>query len=215
MATKIVTDYKIGLKEGVESALRGIFGTNYPDPQLRNKVHISLDFPIEEVSYPAIYITYSEGPIENVGVGHEEYFIDPATGSPSRTRHFRFTGQLNFNVIGRNPLERDTVTAGFLNVLAFGPTDPTFEPYYNALFDNDFVHLQVNTDQIIPGGENIMNVPWNSEGDERLFANQYRVAVLGEFWNNPVTGNLIEVDTVDAYPYRGGEGQLPPTWAIP
>jgi hypothetical protein len=214
MATGIVTDYKIGLKEGLEAALRGIFGSNYPDPQLRNKVHVSLDFPQEEATYPAIYITYSEGPIENVGVGHSEISVDASTGSPQVVRHYRFSGQVNFNVLGRTPLERDMVTAGLLNVIAFGRDNPIFQPYYDALYDNKFVHLQVNTDQIVPGGENVTNVPWDSEGDERLYANQYRVAVVGEFWNDPVTGGLIQISTVDLYPYRGLEGQLPPSWAV-
>lgn len=59
-------------------------------------------------------------------------------------------------------------------------------------------------DRIIPGGEQIGAVPWESE-DELQFGNSYSVQIYGEFWSKPESGELILIDQIDLYPYRTGE----------
>lgn len=202
-STSLVRDYKVGLKREIERALGGVFGDTYPDPNFRNKVQVHLDFPMQEEAFPAVYLTYQEGQVENVGVGHVEAGLDD-NGNAAQIRHFRFSGQLMFNIMGRNPLERDTVTEGIINLLSFGRDMPAFKPFYDELFDGQFVKIQVLTDSIQPGGENVITAPWNTE-DDRLYTNRYSVPVFGEFWNSPTTGGLIQIETVDLYPYRADQ----------
>lgn len=63
-------------------------------------------------------------------------------------------------------------------------------------------------DRIIPGGEQIGSVPWESE-DELQFGNSYSIKVFGEFWSDPESGELVEIGEIDLYPYRPGEQPVP------
>lgn len=199
-STNIVYDYKVGVKREIEEALQNLFGPTYPDTNLRNKVKVHLDFPLEQQQYPAVYLTYNEQTLESAGIGHTESGYDN-NGMPVQLRHWRFTGRLNFNVLGRSALERDMVASGIINLLSFGRDTPAFKSFYEDLFNGEFVKLQVLTDSVQPGGEGVTNAPWNTE-DERLYTTQYSVPVFGEFWNDPQTGGLIVIENVTLMPYR-------------
>lgn len=202
--TDIILDYKVGLKDSLVNGLQGLFGPTYPDPQFRNKVKVSLTFPMEEVSFPAVYLTYREQSLQNIGVGHMESDLDPDSGQPRLIRRWKFEGYINFNIIGRTPLERDTVTAGLVNLFAFGKDNPILSPFIDALNNNAYAAVQINTGQLVPGGESVSTVPWDNEGDDRLYVNQYSARLFGEFINNAMSGDLIEINSVNLYPYRDG-----------
>lgn len=196
----LILDYKVGLKRELVYALREVFGTNYPDANYRNKVQVHLEFPMEQTQFPAVFIHYNEGPIENVGVGHSELGYDD-DGTPIRIRHFRFSGSVNFAVMARSTLERDTISAGLINALTIGRTMPEFDNFWSRVDSPLFVKLHLMTDQITPGGESFAAPPWNTE-DERIYTDKYTVNVFGEFWNNPTSGGLVEIDRVNLFPYR-------------
>ncbi len=63
-------------------------------------------------------------------------------------------------------------------------------------------------DRIIPGGEQIGAVPWESE-DELQFGNSYSIKVCGEFWSDPESGDLVEIGEIDLYPYRPEDQPIP------
>lgn len=204
---KIAFDYPMGVKREVVSAFKPMFGSDYPDPNYASKIHFSLDWPTEQTQYPAIFVTYTEGPIENVGVGHREWITDDF-GIPVEYRHYKFTGQLNFNILGLSPLERDEVAAGLVNLLAFHEVLDPFKNLEPELNDQDFAGIILNTERITPQGTNESPVPWGN-ADEQIFAATYSVPLYGEFMSDPSTGNLIIVSGVEVYPYRPEQG---PPW---
>lgn len=192
----IVTDYKVGLKTEIVRALAPIFGPQYPDPQLRGKVAVTYEYPRVITKFPAIYINYSEGPIQNVGVGHYE-----REGDLIEYKHFKFRGDVNFNVLALTAKDRDLVTAGLLNVLAFSDRQPEFAKFHKEIHDSDWIRIQMLKDEIQPAGETTGPVPWDSP-DELIYAARYSVALFGEFYSNPATGQVITISEVNAYPYN-------------
>jgi hypothetical protein len=202
----ITTAYKTGIKKQVVSALKPTFGPTLPDERYRN-IYVGLEFPLEQVHYPAILVTYSEGPIRNVGVGHYEFVVDDNLIT-AKVKHFYFEGSLNFNILALNPTDRDNLSAIVINMLALGKNMPEFLDFWERLETETYVPLRLMTDVIDPGGEQVNEVPWQSE-DERLFSNRYSVQVFGEFLSDPDSGDLIEIDTVELFPYEFG---TPPPW---
>ncbi len=205
----INTDYKIGLKREVVEALRPMFGSNFEFEDLRNHVYVGLEYPMTRVQYPAIYITFQEEELRNVGIGHYEldYTVDQLY--PKIIKRWYFTGQLNFNVIALNALDRDRISAALVNMIAFGEVMPEFSGFWNEIRDQDYVAMAPLLDRMITGGEAIGAVPWESE-DELQFGNSYGIKVYGEFWSKPESGDLILIDQIDLYPYR--EGEQEPHW---
>lgn len=202
MATAITDDYKTGIKREIVNALKVVFGNDFPLPEYRN-IYVGLEYPMRPVNYPAIYITFTERELRNIGVGHEEISFDDS-GSPFRHKRWWFEGAVHFNVVALNPLDRDKLSAALINVLAFNQDIPEFNVFYNELYDSDYVDLTLMSERIIPGGEQVGAVPWESE-DELQYANTYSVNFTGEFTSNPYTGELIQISTIRVSGYNPGE----------
>jgi hypothetical protein len=191
------------VKRELISSIKPFFGLSYPDKDFANKINVTLDWPQEPVHLPTILITYTEGPIRNMGVGHVEMDSDD-NGVPITYKHFQFDGQVNFNVLALSPIERDRIAAGLINLLAFNDVIPEFGGFLDEVSDNDYVSIVINPDNITPHGENTAPVPWGNP-DEMIFGNTYSIQMHGEFYSNADTGELIEISSVAAWPYRPGE----------
>ena len=204
MATVINDAYKTGIKREIVRALKPLFGDTFPIPELRNQVYVGLEYPMKVVNYPAIYITFTEREIRNVGVGHLEIGID-ANLSPYKIKRWWFEGTMHFNILALNPLDRDRLAAAVINILAFNQDGPDeFAPFYDELYDADYVDLTLMSDRIMPGGEQVGGVPWGNE-DEQQYGNTYSVAVSGEFTSNASTNDLVQISTIRVSGYTPDE----------
>lgn len=208
MTGPINDDYKTGIKREIVGALRPMFGSTFPYVDLRNQVYVGLEYPMEPVNYPAIYITFNEREIRNIGVGHIEQAVDDNL-LPYKVKRWWFEGTINFNIIALNPLDRDRLAAALINILAFHHDGPEeFSAFYDELYDADYVDLTLMTERIIPGGEQVGATPWDSE-DELQYGNSYSVAVSGEFTSNASTNDLVQISTIRVSGYTPGEA---PPW---
>lgn len=159
MSTYINTDYKIGLKREVVEALRTVFDSSFPWPDLKDRVNVTLEYPMEQIKYPAIYITYTEEELRNAGVSHIELDYESDALFPMGIKHWIFSGTLHFNAVALNPLDRDRLASALINAIAFGGVVPELNDFYKELYDAEYVAIQPLFDRIIPGGEQVGQVP--------------------------------------------------------
>jgi hypothetical protein len=200
-------DYRIGTKREIVTALKPLFGNSFPIPEMRNNVYVGLEYPMEAIDYPAIYITYVERELRNAGVG--QVFEEAASdGSLVHYRHWRFAGTLYFNIIALNQLDRDRLASAVINILAAADEFSEFSDFYNELYDAEYVALTLLSENITPGGDQVTPVPWGAP-DEQQFSTTYSVEVFGEFVTDPATGGLIQISRILVSPYRIG---TPPPW---
>ena len=189
--------YKLGIKEQIVEALRLVFGASYPDLTYAGKISIESEYPGTEVSYPLIVVRFTSNEVKNVGVGH--YEIDPAYPS-DEVLHWRFSGYLTFTVYALSPLDRDKILAGLTNLFAFGKDIPAFSTFQTKVRNQRFVTLVVMSDSFTEGADMAMPPAWNPTSNELLFSNSMTFQVFGEFFTQPTTGVLVEVDEVDLFP---------------
>lgn len=194
--------YKVGVKREIINALRDVFAV-WPDVRLRGKVQVINEYALAEVDYPLVQVKFNETEIRNVGIGHFEVDYD-RDGTPRKLLHWMFKGQLSFTVYANSPVDRDMIAVGLLNLLAFGHEIPEFKQFNDEIRDFDFVALQLNTENIHPGGDGAGPAPWGNQ-DDLLFYTTYSVDVLGEFFTDPRTSDLVQIGTVIAYPYKPGQ----------
>jgi hypothetical protein len=206
MATStITTAYKMGLKRQVVNALKPLFGATFPIPEYQN-IYVGLEYPMRNADYPAIYVTYREREIQNVGVGYREIAYDDS-GQYYPRKRFRFQGDVYFNVMTLSPLDRDRLSAALLNILAFADVKDNFGSFLDRLTSGEYVDLTPNLERIVPEGEQVGDVPWGNE-DEKVFMASYGFPVLGEFVSRPTTqtdgatskGDLTEIDSITVDP---------------
>ena len=207
MATSdsVVTfNYTQGFKRAIVSSLKPLFSQpEFPIDDLRNHVYVGLEYPLTDVLFPAIYITFQEQQLRSVGVGHTEE-LTAEDGAPIRYKHWMFTGSVNFNIMALSPTERDQLSSILINILAFGDMNGWLNQFQQSVFTSSYIYLQYLKEIIHPMGETIGSVPWDSE-TEMIFSTNYAIDVLGEFYSNIYTGDLIEVEHVDIFPYREGD----------
>lgn len=193
--------YKIGIKEDIINSLRKVFESDYPDQELASRISIVSEYPINEVQYPMVVIRFNSSRLDNIGIGHYELSDDVPY---SRILHWIFEGTLNFTVNALTPLDRDKVIVGLLNLFAFGPDIPVFQNFRDQIMNQEFVTMTLMTDSIQETGDSVTNPSWD-QNNELVFTDSLILRVIGEFFTEPTTGNLIEIDTINLYPYQPGQ----------
>jgi hypothetical protein len=221
MTTEIITSYQLGIRREVINALRETFNT-YPDtqfftPEFKSRVFIGTEFPIKETQYPSIYVTYSEGIVKNAGIGNfEMQTMEDLT--VQKVLHWRFEGAVNFNIFAKTSMDREMLSAGVLNILAFGKEIPEFKIFWDEIYDADWVVMQMIGDNPRPTGDSTEIAPWSQT--ETVYTRGYQVAVMGDFYTNPLAGGLIRISDIDMFPYRYDQpvpsgDQTPPNNTVP
>lgn len=202
VVTDISTQFKVGVKREIVGALRKAFGPNYPDTELANRVSVVAEYPTKEVSYPMVVFHFNPGLIQDTGLGNFEIAYTEQ-GEPAQVKRWRFEGSITLTVYALSPFDRDMVILGLLNMFAFGDEIVGFADFWKEIRDYDWVELQINTGTIQESGDQVVTVPW---GDDELpvFTDSLTLQVIGEFYVEPKTGNLVQISSVPVYPYLPG-----------
>jgi len=198
--TPLNLQYKVGIIQQTIQALRAVYKSpTFPDPELSQKINIEIEYPIIQTRFPAIYVTFNENKVIDGGLGN--YTIeDDDSGTPHFFRQWIFEGLINFNIMALDPLERDTLSASLVDIFAFGTDMTAFQPFYDEIYDEDFVSLQLLHAHLLPGGNNISPAPWGNT-DEFVYISSYGAATAGSFWTEPDNPQLVPINKIIPYPY--------------
>ena len=199
---KNVDNYKIGVKNEVVDALRQVFLSDYPNEELANRVQITLEYPLEEVHFPAIMVSFNEGDVHLAGVGHREY------SEGQIIAHWRFEGTITFKVMALSNLDRDLLSGSLVNVIAFHHANEGHSRFFEEIFDSEFLDLQIGMGQVSAGGDQVEDVPWD-DSTRKLYTATYTIPIIGEFYALRESGVLVTITDVELFPYR--PGQVVPT----
>lgn len=191
--------HRVGVIQTITNALRKTFDSGYPDNYFSN-MYVGPEFQMELSKYPAIIVSYQERTIRNMGLGHYVEERD-AQGLDRMYQQWFFEGTLIFTMIGRTALERDRLMDAFVDVVGPGKYRPSTSPFFEELYDDDFIILNVNVENITPGGVTAAPAPWDN-ADDMLFSGQYTLDVNGEFFSDADTSDFISINKIVAFPYR-------------
>lgn len=192
----LTLQYRVGVKEQIVQALRSVYSSpNFPEPDLKKKINIELQFPIVQEKYPAIYVNWIENSVYDAGLGNYQMENDELV------RHWIFEGEINLNIMATDPYERDILDASLADLLAFRHENTLYRQFMTEIYDGDFVMLQPNLAFLIPGGDQVTPAPWQNT-DEFIFISSYSIATVGEFISTPDSSTLLRISDVRTYPYR-------------
>jgi len=155
-----------GLIESVKTAtvqaLRdGLQGSSFFDKN--QKITISLEYPMEEVHYPSVWVQFSITKLNRSGVGHE-IPVKAEDGTWSFIQEWTFMGRITLTVLALKSITRDKISDSLVVALAFARppelllTQPQADTKQNrslitALDENKYVALTLQLDTLIPGGQ--------------------------------------------------------------
>jgi hypothetical protein len=207
--------YKTWVKTSIVEALKPVFA-NHPDEKIRG-TKVSIDYPTSRAHYPAVIVRFFEQQIQNAGVGHVEYIlINDSDPYRVKFRHFLYKGSIEFAIFGLSSLDRDLISDTIVQTIAMSDMASYTRNFWDRIYfpdtsvKSDWNYVNLNTDELMPMGEQQTPQPWLSE-DQLVYQTGYRVGIYGEFYNLPPTvlpaGGVIEKVTV--YPYYPPDDPLP------
>lgn len=207
--------YKTYIKTALVEALRPVF-TNHPDNPLQD-THVTIDFPLDKASYPAVIIRFFEREVKNIGVGHVEFILLDGDSVPSKFKHYIYNGDIEFAVYGLSSLDRDLLADSLVQTLTMGDLTAYTNNFINRIYfpnasqypDSVWNYVNLNTDRIQGFGETQVPAPWQPE-DVLLYQTSYRIGIFGEFYSLPPdTPDAQLITKVDFYPYQEGLEPIP------
>lgn len=196
--------YKVRIKEEIIDALRASFeSADFPNRDIIGNVKITLDYPMDEVHYPAIMVELDERVIQMAGVGHYELGEDEI-GNVALLAHWRFEGSIKFTIFGLSSADRDILSSALVNMIAFPGANNAYKTFHTEIYDGEFIDMQISSDHIIPGGDSVTDVPWDAP-TRKLYQATYSLEIMGEFFAVHDSGVLVTLDDVNIYPYRADQ----------
>lgn len=174
------------------------------------KLYIDLEYPMEEAQYPGIWVQFSPTQLTRAGIGHE---IPVKEGDNwVLIQEWMFTGRITLSLAAIKSLDRDRLADLVISNLAFArppdliltkPDEDTkqYRSLITALGTNPYVSITLNTDTIIPGGQDVNpGAPWAGGDNVLVYTDSYAVDALGYFnvkFTHDGTYTLSRLDVIN------------------
>lgn len=203
--------YKTFVKTALVMGLRNAFAS-HPDTNLRD-IKVTVEYPVDEVHYPALVVKFVERELQTVGIAHEELIDEVRYG------HWWYKGAIELGIHAFDTRTVDYISNSIVQIISFGYLESWTNQFFTQLYnqtsaenpDVTYNSLTVNADQIHPLGEGREPAPWGAE-DAFVYKGGYTVDVMGEYYSVPLSP---EADTiiqqVDVYPYNSASAEDVPT----
>lgn len=219
--------YRTFLKRALRQSLEQALETLSTDETVA-RTDVVLGWSKRDYNLPVVLVGFSEEQMPNAGVGHYEWLAEvDDTGTPTGNyieyQHRTYKGSVTFDIYAQSTIDLDVLADAVVGTIAMDEVSAQGQAFINRFYNEiqanspaGIFHLPtLNTDQIIPGGDdNPVPPPWNPE-DALVYHCKYSVAVFGEFYSyvppNPTsTGPIVEVDVYEYPSEDGGQTSLDP-----
>lgn len=204
--------YRVALKTAVTEALTSVFTDTHPNADFRgaNKPLVSIEYPMLESHYPAIWVQYADdSEITIAGIGHIEQVVDEDAATVGTASRWKFAGAVTMTIATLSSLERDRLFDEVVRVFVGARFNPALTAFREHIESNDLVAINANFDDIEPFGDAApMGTPWGT--DEIIYEVSLRFDVIGEFVTDTLTAELVALSKVTFMDYI--ENSPEPEW---
>jgi hypothetical protein len=154
-------------------------------------VYIGLDYPMEEIQYPGIWVQFSVSKLNRAGVGHEITVQDPNTLQWSFIQEWMFLGRITLTIAALKSIDRDRLCDAVIASLAFARTPEIlltqreadtkkYRSLITSLDENPYIGMTLQLDTIICGGEQAApGTPWAE--NIMTYENSFSFDLVGQF----------------------------------
>jgi hypothetical protein len=191
-----MTGFMRTIKTTAVQAIQQSFEVAYPAPDAEGgakRPFVSVEYPVTEAEYPAIWVDYEGAELRTVGIAYTE---TDATGAAYA--RWRFAGHVAFTIVALTSNERDLVYDQLLGLTAFAAQSEFPSVFRKVVEDAPLVAAVWSFDSVedrppsaAPG------TPWNTM--EVIYERGFALQVIGEFVSdpfNPELVNLAEIQVV-------------------
>lgn len=209
----------MAIKMGVVNALRSVFTESFfSDDQEKSDsvVSVDMEYPTAISQYPAIWVQFSLSKLTPSGMAHMTAEHNEDGSLKSVIRQWMYEGRVNLLVAALTSMQRDRISDRLISVLSFAARDeiPGIDgdtSFLDTLQSYPYASIMVNTDRIIPAGQNI-TVGTADEGDRLVYEDSYSIEILGEYQQVREAGGVVRLSRVDVIPEHMNNSIKPGTW---
>jgi hypothetical protein len=180
------------VKRTVTTALReSITNTGLSIDGGSSRVHIDIEYPMEEESYPGIWVQFSVTSLTRAGLGHEVWVKD-AEENWTPIQEWMFNGRVTLTIVALSNKERDRISDALITMFAFSRTTDRvltnpkkdtkqFRSFLSYLDQSPYVSLTVNTDTLGLGGQGAQMGMLAWQQDMLIYEDTYSFDLVGQF----------------------------------
>lgn len=173
---------KRGMVQAFRAALTGASFTT-----ANSQVHVDMEYPLEKVHYPGVWVQFSLSELAPAGHGHQQRDLE--TGNLMQT--MTYSGRVTLTLVALSSKERDRLSDQIINILSFSRvaspnvlTENGFAESYSTLYEefdkNPYISITINSDKPRPMGQSVsVGTPWHS--DTLVYEDAYAFDVIGQF----------------------------------
>lgn len=195
-----MSGYLRTIKSMAVEAVQQAFAAQYPEPDPEGgtqPLFISVEYPVKEASYPAIWVDYEGSELRTVGIAYTE---QDAQGNVYA--RWRFAGHVTFTMVAMSSNERDMLYDQLVAITAYAAQSDFPSRFRQVVEGSDLVACEWSFDTVedrspaaAPG------TPWGTM--EIIYERGIALQVIGEFVSDPNTYELVNLSeiVVVATPY--------------
>lgn len=190
-----MTGYLRTIKTTAVNAIQQSFTARYPEPDAAGgtsrQPFVSIEYPIEEAQYPAVWVDYEGSELRTVGIAYTQ--VDDHSNAYAR---WRFAGHVVFTIVAMTSNERDMIYDQLVSMTAFA-AQSEFPSTFRQVVESAPLVASVwsfDTVEDRPGAA-APGTPWGTM--EVLYERGFALQVIGEFVTDPYSQALVNLEGID------------------
>jgi hypothetical protein len=191
-----MTGFMRTIKTTAVQAIQNSFQISYPAPDAEGgtkRPFVSVEYPVKEAQYPAIWVDYEGAELRTVGIAYTE-----TDASGAAYARWRFAGHVAFTIVALSSNERDLVYDQLLGMTAFA-AQSDFPSVFRQVVENAPLVASVWSYDSVEDRPSsaVMGTPWGTL--DVIYESGFAIQVIGEFVSDPFTlalVNLAEIQVV-------------------
>jgi len=158
---------------------------------------VTIEYPLEEVLWPAIYVQFRPTKTQWMGLNPDEYItISGNTNAVYADRQTYFEGVIDFQILAMHSEERDRLWDSVNNLVLQNTYSPASSAFYSSLGNNGLVGITLNQGTLSNLGDTVNpGTPWSPE--ELTYESTIRVQCVGNAYNTKFTQTQTALKSVN------------------
>lgn len=198
------------VKTGVINALRATFvDSPFSNDERTDEatLHVDMEYPVAETSYPGIWVQFSTTKLEPAGMGHQTEAVGDDGEVVGLIRQWYYEGRVSLLVVALTSLERDRIADSIITEFAFQGAEeirglPTPSRFRETIEAYPYISIMVNSDSLTAGGQSTsVGTPWGP--DILVYEDNYTFNIIGEFQQVRDVSGAVRLKRIDVFPRHG------------
>lgn len=188
MVKSFITAAKVSIVEALRAA--------YKSPNIDMTPNfIGIEYPEQEVDWPAILVEFNPSDIRWTGVMPDELEKLPF-GDFKRYRKGHFAGTYSFSIYALTSQERDRLMDSIIQLFLMGDLNADTKKFFDTVENHDLISQIIMHDHVTTVGTTVSaGTPWGS--DDIVYEGSLRVDIAGgEFYADAYDSTLVPLSSI-------------------